>query len=94
MAEEHRNLLDEMLPLLKVIGEGHPDEFIQEMASDIRIAIATRGAVWSSFQESQKGKQQRSVSLSAFCQVDRGGGKLISFILHYFAVVFICVNIE
>ncbi|KAK7114233.1 transport and Golgi organization protein 6 homolog [Littorina saxatilis] len=53
MEEKHRNLLDEMLPLLEVIGEGHPDEFMQEMASDIRIAIATRGAVWSSLQKNK-----------------------------------------
>ena len=39
--------MQELLPLLEEINLNHPDETIQEMATDIRIAIATRGAVWS-----------------------------------------------
>ncbi|KAL8570495.1 hypothetical protein ACOMHN_034530 [Nucella lapillus] len=54
MKEEDRQLMDSLLPLLEVIGQGHSDEFIREMAADIRIAIATRGAVWSSVQQSKK----------------------------------------
>ena len=67
MEEKHRTLLDEMLPLLEVIGEVHPDEFIQEMASDIRIAIATRGAVWSSLQENKRGESKSSRNKVSFC---------------------------
>ena len=69
MEEKHRTLLDEMLPLLEVISEGHPDEFIQEMASDIRIAIATRGAVWSSLQENKRGESKSSGNKVSFCAV-------------------------
>ncbi|XP_076469852.1 transport and Golgi organization protein 6 homolog [Babylonia areolata] len=54
MKEDDQQLMDSMLPLLDVIGQGHSDEFIREMASDIRVAIATRGAVWSSLQQSKK----------------------------------------
>ncbi|KAK7483036.1 hypothetical protein BaRGS_00025699 [Batillaria attramentaria] len=62
MDEDHRTMMDEMLPLLAVIGQGHPDEFIREMASDIRIAIATRGAVLSSLQEDRSENKRRSAS--------------------------------
>ena len=48
--------MEEMMPLLEVIGQGHPDEFIQEMASDLSIAIATRGAVWPSLQNKRGGE--------------------------------------
>ena len=40
--------LDIFLPYLCTISDSHPDRFIQEMASDIRIEITTRGTVFSS----------------------------------------------
>ena len=36
-----------LLPLLQDISDNHPESSAQEMASDLRIAIATHGAVWS-----------------------------------------------
>ena len=36
-----------LLPLLQDISDNHPESSVQEMASDLRIAIATHGAVWS-----------------------------------------------
>jgi hypothetical protein len=39
--------MQELLPLLQEISSDHPESSVQEMATDIRIAIATHGAVWS-----------------------------------------------
>ena len=39
--------MDGLLPLLQEISDDHPESSVQEMATDIRIAIATHGAVWS-----------------------------------------------
>lgn len=36
----------QFLPLLEMIGSKHPDSSIQQLATDLRISIATRGAVW------------------------------------------------
>ncbi|XP_074646792.1 transport and Golgi organization protein 6 homolog [Tubulanus polymorphus] len=49
---EDRLQFKELLPLLEEIGDCHPNEEIQEMANDIRIAIATYGAVWSEMMKS------------------------------------------
>ena len=45
--KEHQPLLQDLLPLLEVLGEQHPSEKIKDMACNLRIAIATHGAVWS-----------------------------------------------
>lgn len=43
----HQPLVHDLLPLLEMLGEQHPSEKIKDMACDLRIAIATHGAVWS-----------------------------------------------
>lgn len=45
--KEHQPLVHDLLPLLEMLGEQHPSEKIKDMACDLRIAIATHGAVWS-----------------------------------------------
>lgn len=60
IGETERNLLDEMMPQLSIIGQGHPDESIREMAGDLRIAIATRGAVWPTLEENKQKEQEIS----------------------------------
>lgn len=45
--KEHQPLVQDLLPLLEVLAEEYPSEKIQDMACDLRIAIATHGAVWS-----------------------------------------------
>ena len=47
LTEEDRQDMQELLPLLQEISSDHPESSVQEMATDIRIAIATHGAVWS-----------------------------------------------
>ena len=44
---EHQPQVQDLLPLLEMVAEQHPSEKIKEMACDLRIAIATHGAVWS-----------------------------------------------
>ena len=39
--------MTKLLPLLDMISNHHSDPCVQEMTSDLRIAIATRGTVWS-----------------------------------------------
>ncbi|KAJ7372782.1 Transport and Golgi organization protein 6 [Desmophyllum pertusum] len=45
--KEHRPLVQELLPLLETLAEQHPSVEVQDMTRDLRIAIATHGAVWS-----------------------------------------------
>ena len=45
--KEHQSLVQDLLPLLEMLAEQHPLEKIKDMACDVRIAIATHGAVWS-----------------------------------------------
>ncbi|XP_067651346.1 transport and Golgi organization protein 6 homolog isoform X2 [Haliotis asinina] len=45
--EADRQTMQELLPLLDGIRQEHASDEVREMADDIRIAIATRGAVWS-----------------------------------------------
>lgn len=45
--KEHQPLVQGLLPLLEMLAEQHPSEKIKDMACDVRIAIATHGAVWS-----------------------------------------------
>lgn len=40
-------MMNGMLPLLDDISRKHHDPSVKEMTSDLRIAIATRGTVWS-----------------------------------------------
>ncbi|XP_078383567.1 transport and Golgi organization protein 6 homolog [Oculina patagonica] len=47
ITKEHQPLVQDLLPSLEVLAEEHPSEKIQDMACDLRIAIATHGAVWS-----------------------------------------------
>jgi len=47
LTDADREGMAELLPLLQEIGENHPESSVQEMATDIRIAVATHGAVWS-----------------------------------------------
>ena len=44
---EHRPLVQSLLPLLETLAEEHPSGEVKDMAGDLRIAIATHGAVWS-----------------------------------------------
>ena len=44
---EDRQTLNDLLPLLDALSKQHPDESVREMATDLRIAIATHGHVLS-----------------------------------------------
>ena len=44
---EDRQKLNDLLPLLDTLSKQHPDESVREMATDLRIAIATHGHVLS-----------------------------------------------
>ncbi len=44
---EDRQKLNELLPLLDTLSRQHPDDSVREMATDLRIAIATHGHVLS-----------------------------------------------
>ena len=52
MTDTDRQSMQELLPLLQEISENHRDPSVQEMATDIRIAVATHGAVWSELAKS------------------------------------------
>lgn len=47
MNEKDRDDMQILMPLLDTVSKVHSDPSVQEMASDLRIAIATHGAVWS-----------------------------------------------
>ena len=47
VTSDDRETMGNLLPLLQDISDNHPESSVQEMASDLRIAIATHGAVWS-----------------------------------------------
>lgn len=47
MNEKDRDDMQILMPLLDTVSKVHSDLSVQEMASDLRIAIATHGAVWS-----------------------------------------------
>ena len=42
-----RETLNSLLPLLDLLSKDHPDGAVQEMATDLRIAIATHGHILS-----------------------------------------------
>jgi general stress protein YciG len=44
---DDRERMKDLLPLLDKLASKHPHEEVQDMANDIRIAIATYGAVWT-----------------------------------------------
>ena len=44
---EDRQKLNDILPLLDALSRQHPDDSVREMATDLRIAIATHGHVLS-----------------------------------------------
>ena len=44
---EDRQELNDLLPLLDALSRQHPDDSVREMATDLRIAIATHGHVLS-----------------------------------------------
>ena len=44
---EDRQKLNDLLPLLDALSRQHPDNSVREMATDLRIAIATHGHVLS-----------------------------------------------
>lgn len=47
MNEKDRDDMQILMPLLDTVSKVLSDVTVQEMASDLRIAIATHGAVWS-----------------------------------------------
>ncbi|XP_022106681.1 transport and Golgi organization protein 6 homolog isoform X2 [Acanthaster planci] len=47
VTSEHRQALMDLLPSLERISNEHPVEPLQRTATDLRIAIATHGAVWA-----------------------------------------------
>lgn len=47
MNEKDRDDMQILMPLLDTVSKVHSEVTVQEMASDLRIAIATHGAVWS-----------------------------------------------
>lgn len=47
MNEKNRDDMQILMPLLDTVSKVHSEVTVQEMASDLRIAIATHGAVWS-----------------------------------------------
>lgn len=60
--------MQDLLPLLETLTEHHPSVEVQEMASDLRIAIATHGVVWShKMNDAAKnlGKQAKGVKSAA-----------------------------
>ncbi|XP_013416415.1 transport and Golgi organization protein 6 homolog [Lingula anatina] len=46
LSSADKDFMMEFLPLLDNIGRRHPDPFIQSLAGDLRVTIATRGKVW------------------------------------------------
>ena len=50
--------MKEVLPMLKEFADHHPDPNVQEMATDIRIAIATRGMILPDLLKPEPGKDK------------------------------------
>lgn len=59
LKKEHRPLLQELLPSLATIAEDHSSIEIKDIANDLRIAIATHGAVWSHDQKAATGNLEK-----------------------------------
>ncbi|XP_033754079.1 transport and Golgi organization protein 6 homolog isoform X2 [Pecten maximus] len=63
ITEDDREYMKKLMPLLEDISSNHPDNTIQEMASDLRVAIATHGVIWSELlKSSTKGDKQQNLS--------------------------------
>mgnify|MGYP001799910194 CR=1 FL=1 len=50
------------MPFLESLSNQHPATEVQEMANDLRIAIATHGAVWSQKSAAESLGKQESTS--------------------------------
>ena len=75
MKKEHRPLVQDLMPLLETLAEHHPSVEVQDMANDLRIAIATHGAVWSHKVDAAAknlGKQTDAVKVDSGSTVTRG----------------------
>ena len=48
-----------VLPLLAELADHHPDPQVKDMATDLRVAIATRGAVWSDLLRASRDREKR-----------------------------------
>lgn len=46
LKKEHRLLVQDLVPLLATLADSHPSTAVKDMANDLRISIATHGAVW------------------------------------------------
>ncbi|VDI13675.1 Hypothetical predicted protein [Mytilus galloprovincialis] len=74
--EEDREHMQKLLPLLQRLADSHPDIEVQEMASDIRVAIATHGVIWSDrLSKSSKIKKGKSEDLQKLDRKTTSKGK-------------------
>ncbi|XP_061197020.1 transport and Golgi organization protein 6 homolog [Saccostrea echinata] len=67
MNDKDRSDMSSLMPLLDEVSRVHADPSMQEMASDLRIAIATHGVVWSE-KLKQKAPQEKDSSNSGKSQ--------------------------
>ncbi|XP_038077559.1 transport and Golgi organization protein 6 homolog [Patiria miniata] len=67
ITSEHRQSLMDLLPSLEKISNEHPIEPLQRTATDLRISIATHGAVWaeSMKEATEKLKSTKTVTKTA-----------------------------
>ena len=73
---EHRPLVQNLLPLLETLAEDHPLGEVKDMANDLRIAIATHGAVWSHKMNDAArnlGKQTDTAKMASDSACEEGG---------------------
>ncbi len=84
MTAADREKLSDLLPLLDTLSREHPDDSVLEMATDLRIAIATQGHVLSDALKmaSQNRKQNveardtpRDVKVTSQCQEEKSQSK-------------------
>lgn len=61
MTEKDKEQMAELCPLLQELEDEYPDTSVTEMSADLRIAIATHGAVWSTRLSDEGKKLQVSV---------------------------------
>ncbi|XP_021372366.1 transport and Golgi organization protein 6 homolog isoform X2 [Mizuhopecten yessoensis] len=62
ISEDGREYMKTLMPLLEDISSNHPDNTIQEMASDLRVAIATHSVIWSELlKSSTKGDKRQKL---------------------------------
>ena len=73
--KEHHPQVQDLLPLLEMVAEQHVSEKIKDMACDLRIAIATYGAVWSHRMDSATksvGQDSETVKVDARSATTKG----------------------